>query len=266
MTQFKVVIPARMGSSRFHGKPLVSILGRAMILRVAERALQTSANEVVVATDHADIAAIVTEAGYHAHMTLAEHPSGTDRIAQVAMERGWSDDTIVVNVQGDEPAIAPQLIESVAQALNDDTSCVMATAAHPLHAMADFLNPNMVKVVLDEQQRALYFSRAPIPYPRDWMKAQGEVNPAAKPSLPDDLPVLRHMGIYAYRVGFLKRYGQLPMSRLEQIESLEQLRVLANGEHISVFISDVAAAPGVDTPEDVAVVEQYLRELDDLNV
>ena len=257
MTQFKVVIPARMGSSRFHGKPLVPILGRAMILRVADRSLQTSANEVVVATDHA---------GYHAHMTLAEHPSGTDRIAQVAMERGWSDDTIVVNVQGDEPAIAPQLIESVAQALNDDTSCVMATAAHPLHAMADFLNPNMVKVVLDEQQRALYFSRAPIPYPRDWMKAQGEVNPAAKPSLPDDLPVLRHMGIYAYRVGFLKRYGQLPMSRLEQIESLEQLRVLANGEHISVFISDVAAAPGVDTPEDVAVVEQYLRELDDLNV
>ena len=266
MTQFKVVIPARMGSSRFHGKPLVPILGRAMILRVTERALQTSANEVVVATDHDEIAAIVTEAGYMAHMTLAQHPSGTDRIAQVAIERGWSDDTIVVNVQGDEPAIAPQLIEAVARALNDDTSCVMATAAHPLHLMADFLNPNMVKVVLDEQQRALYFSRAPIPYPRDWMKAQGEVNPAATQSLPDDLPVLRHMGIYAYRVGFLKRYGQLPMSRLEQIESLEQLRVLANGEHISVFISDVAAAPGVDTPEDVAVVEQYLRELDDLNV
>ena len=266
MTQFKVVIPARMGSSRFHGKPLVPILGRAMILRVTERALHTSANEVVVATDHDEIAAIVTEAGYMAHMTLAQHPSGTDRIAQVAIERGWSDDTIVVNVQGDEPAIAPQLIEAVARALNDDTSCVMATAAHPLHLMADFLNPNMVKVVLDEQQRALYFSRAPIPYPRDWMKAQGEVNPAATQSLPDDLPVLRHMGIYAYRVGFLKRYGQLPMSRLEQIESLEQLRVLANGEHISVFISDVAAAPGVDTPEDVAVVEQYLRELDDLNV
>ncbi len=261
MTQFKVVIPARMGSSRFHGKPLVPILGRAMILRVTERALQTSANEVVVATDHDEIAAIVTEAGYTAHMTLADHPSGTDRIAQVAIERGWSDDTIVVNVQGDEPAIAPQLIEAVARALNDDTSCVMATAAHPLHSMADFLNPNMVKVVLDERQRALYFSRAPIPYPRDWMKAQGAVDSAVQ-SVPDDLPVLRHMGIYAYRVGFLKRYGQLPMSRLEQIESLEQLRVLANGEHISVFISDAAAAPGVDTPEDVVLVEQYLRDLD----
>ena len=261
MTQFKVVIPARMGSSRFHGKPLVPILGRAMILRVTERALQTSANEVVVATDHEEIAAIVTQAGYTAHMTLAQHPSGTDRIAQVAIERGWPDDTIVVNVQGDEPAIAPQLIESVARALNDDTSCVMATAAHPLHSMADFLNPNMVKVVLDERQRALYFSRAPIPYPRDWMKAQGAVDSAVQ-SVPDDLPVLRHMGIYAYRVGFLKRYGQLPMSQLEQIESLEQLRVLANGEHISVFISDAAAAPGVDTPEDVAVVERYLRELD----
>ncbi len=261
MTQFKVVIPARMGSSRFHGKPLVPILGRAMILRVTERALQTSANEVVVATDHDEIAAIVTEAGYTAHMTLADHPSGTDRIAQVAIERGWSDDTIVVNVQGDEPAIAPQLIEAVARALNDDTSCVMATAAHPLHSMADFLNPNMVKVVLDEQQRALYFSRAPIPYPRDWMKAHGAVDLAAQ-SVPDDVPVLRHMGIYAYRVGFLKRYGQLPMSRLEQIESLEQLRVLANGEHISVFISDAAAAPGVDTPEDVVLVERYLRDLD----
>ena len=265
MTPFKVVIPARMGSSRFHGKPLVPILGRAMILRVTERALQTSANEVVVATDHAEIAQVVMQAGYAAHMTLADHPSGTDRIAQVAIERGWSDDTIVVNVQGDEPAIAPQLIEAVARALNDDTSCVMATAAHPLHSMADFLNPNMVKVVLDEQQRALYFSRAPIPYPRDWMKAQDAVDSAVQ-SLPDDLPVLRHMGIYAYRVGFLKRYGQLPMSQLEQIESLEQLRVLANGEHISVFISDVAAAPGVDTPEDVAVVERYLRELDDLGV
>lgn len=259
MTQFKIVIPARMGSSRFHGKPLVSILGRAMILRVTERALQTQANEVVVATDHADIAAVVTEAGYSAHMTLAHHPSGTDRIAQVAIERGWSDDTIVVNVQGDEPAIDPQLITAVAQALNDDTSCVMATAAHPLHQLADFLNPNMVKVVLDEQQRALYFSRAPIPYPRDWMKSQTNTDEAGQ-TLPADLPVLRHMGIYAYRVGFLKRYGQLPMSRLEQIESLEQLRVLANGEHISVFISDAAAAPGVDTPEDVAVVERYLRD------
>ena len=259
MTPFKIVIPARMGSSRFHGKPLVPILGRAMILRVTERALQTRANEVVVATDHADIAAVVTEAGYSAHMTLEHHPSGTDRIAQVAIERGWSDDTIVVNVQGDEPAIDPQLITAVAQALNDDTSCVMATAAHPLHQLADFLNPNMVKVVLDEQQRALYFSRAPIPYPRDWMKSQTNTD-AAEQTLPADLPVLRHMGIYAYRVGFLKRYGQLPMSRLEQIESLEQLRVLANGEHISVYISHQAAAPGVDTPEDVALVEQYLRD------
>ena len=259
MTPFKIVIPARMGSSRFYGKPLVPILGRAMILRVTERALKTQANEVVVATDHADIAGVVNEAGYSAHMTLEHHPSGTDRIAQVAIERGWSDDTIVVNVQGDEPAIDPQLITAVAQALNDDTSCVMATAAHPLHHLADFLNPNMVKVALDEQQRALYFSRAPIPYPRDWMKSQTNTDEVGQ-TLPADLPVLRHMGIYAYRVGFLKRYGQLPMSRLEQIESLEQLRVLANGEHISVFISDATAAPGVDTPEDVAVVERYLRD------
>ena len=256
--QFKVVIPARMGSSRFYGKPVVPILGRAMVLRVVDRALETQANEVVVATDHPDILQLVEQASYHAHMTLAEHPSGTDRIAQVAIERGWSDDTIVVNVQGDEPAIAPALIEAVAQALNDDDSCVMATAAHPLHQMADFLNPNMVKVVLDEQKRALYFSRAPIPYPRDWMRAQNSLD-VIEQNIPADLPVLRHMGIYAYRVGFLKRYGQLPVSQLEQIESLEQLRVLAHGEKISVFISEKAAAPGVDTPEDVAIVERYLN-------
>ena len=256
MNGFKVVIPARMGSSRFYGKPLVSILGRAMVLRVVDQALSANADEVIVATDHADIAQVVNDAGFNAHMTDEHHPSGTDRIAQVAIERAWADDAIVVNVQGDEPAIAPDLIRAVAQALHDDVECVMATAAHPLHTTADFFNPNMVKVVLDNQQRALYFSRAPMPYPRDWLRAQADELPE---QLPDDLPALRHMGIYAYRVGFLKRYGALPVSALEQIESLEQLRVLAHGEKISVYISHQAAAPGVDTPEDVAVVETYLK-------
>ncbi len=256
MSGFKVVIPARMGSSRFYGKPLVPILGRAMVLRVVDRALQAQADEVIVATDHDEIMTLVEQAGCAAHRTHEQHPSGTDRIAQVAIERGWADSDIVVNVQGDEPAIDPALIEAVAQALHDDADCVMATAAHPMRLLADFLNPNMVKVVLNERQRALYFSRAPIPYPRDWMKLNSEQLDA---ELPEDVPALRHMGIYAYRVGFLKRYGALPVSALEQIESLEQLRVLAHGESISVHISHSAAAPGVDTPEDVAVVEQYLQ-------
>ena len=169
------------------------------------------------------------------------------------------DDVIVVNVQGDEPAIAPDLIRAVAQALHDDVECVMATAAHPIHTTSDFLNPNMVKVVLDNQKRALYFSRAPMPYPRDWMRAHGADGKALPEQLPEELTALRHMGIYAYRVGFLKRYGALPVSDLEQIESLEQLRVLAHGENISVYISHQTAAPGVDTPEDVSVVEHYMR-------
>lgn len=259
MNEFKVVIPARMGSSRFYGKPLVPILGRAMVLRVVDQALSAQADEVVVATDHAEIMQLVNEAGFTAHMTDTHHPSGTDRIAQVALERGWVDDVIVVNVQGDEPAIAPDLIRAVAQALHDDVECVMATAAHPIHTTSDFLNPNMVKVVLDNQKRALYFSRAPMPYPRDWMRAHGADGKALPEQLPEELTALRHMGIYAYRVGFLKRYGALPVSDLEQIESLEQLRVLAHGENISVYISHQTAAPGVDTPEDVAVVEHYMR-------
>ncbi|MGL4767043.1 MAG: 3-deoxy-manno-octulosonate cytidylyltransferase [Formosimonas sp.] len=251
-TDFKVVIPARMGSSRFYGKPLVAIAGRAMVLRVVEQAIQAGASEVVVATDHDDIAQLVRAAGYVAHMTDAAHPSGTDRIAQVARERGWAADAVVVNVQGDEPAIAPELIRAVAASLHAAQGAVMSTAAHPLHEVADFLNPNVVKVVLSATQQALYFSRAPIPFPRDaWHN--GELT-----ALPADLPVLRHMGIYAYKVGFLHIYGQLSVSPLEAFESLEQLRVLAHGHQIAVHISSTAAAPGVDVPADVAVVEAFL--------
>ena len=248
---FKVVIPARMGSSRFYGKPLVHIAGRAMVLRVVEQAIASGASEVVVATDHADIFKLVTDAGYTAHMTDAQHPSGTDRIAQVAIERGWADDALVVNVQGDEPAIAPDLIAAVAASLHATSEAVMSTAAHPLHEVADFINPNIVKVVLNANDCALYFSRAPIPYPRDMMKA-------GLSALPDGMPVLRHMGIYAYKVGFLKIYDQLSTSPLEVFESLEQLRVLAHGYQISVHIRNEPAAPGVDTPEDVALVEAFL--------
>lgn len=252
---FHVVIPARMGSSRFFGKPLVDIAGRKMVLRVVDQALAAGALSVVVATDHLDIYNAVVDAGYTAHMTDESHPSGTDRIAQVAIERGWADDAIVVNVQGDEPAIAPELIRAVAQSLHQSIGCVMSTAAHALSHADDFLNPNIVKVVLDNDSRALYFSRAPIPYPRDAMRAANETG---LQNLPEQMPVLRHMGIYAYRVDFLKQYGQLPVSLLEQYESLEQLRVLANGYRISVHLSNEASAPGVDEPTDVALVEAYL--------
>lgn len=258
MNGFKVVIPARMGSSRFYGKPLVPILGVPMVLRVVDRALRSDADEVVVATDDEQIAQVVRAAGFCAHMTQVDHPSGTDRIAQVASDRAWADDVVVVNVQGDEPAMDPELVNSVAHALHADGDCVMSTAAHPLVLTADFLNPNVVKVVLDARQRALYFSRAPMPFPRDWMREH--VAAANLPEyLPDGLGALRHMGIYAYRVGFLKRYGTLPVSALESFESLEQLRVLAHGASIAVHLSTHAAAPGVDVPEDVVVVTQYLQ-------
>lgn len=252
MSQTRIVIPARLGSSRFHGKPLVMLKGREMVLRVVDQALQTHISSIVVATDDDSIADRVQSAGFDVQMTARDHASGTDRIAEVALARGWSDDDVVVNVQGDEPLIDPVLIEQVAQALHDAPDCVMSTAAHRLHDVASFLNPNVVKVVLDERQRALYFSRAPIPFPRDAMRA-GELT-----QLPEDMPVLRHMGIYAYRVGFLKQYGQLPMSALERFESLEQLRVLAHGHRISVYLSDTVAAPGVDEPSDVALVERLM--------
>ena len=251
---FKVVIPARMGSSRFYGKPLAMIAGRPMVLRVVEQALKAGASDVVVATDHADIAQLVSSAGYTVHMTHADHASGTDRIAQVVCERGWQDDAVVVNVQGDEPAIDPQLIRAVAQQLHAAPQCVMSTAAHPIKSSADFLNPNVVKVVLDQQAQALYFSRAPIPYPRDAYQT------LANQPLLESFDALRHMGIYAYRVGFLKQYGQLNASPLEQLESLEQLRVLSHGYKIAVHISPNMAAQGVDLPEDVALVEAFLAQ------
>lgn len=249
---FRVVIPARMGSSRFYAKPLVPIAGRAMVLRVVEQALASGAREVVVATDHLAIYRCVRDAGYTAHLTDEHHLSGTDRIAQVAFECGWFDDDIVVNVQGDEPAIQPDLIRAVAMSLHEAKSAVMSTAAHRIEQVADFLNPNTVKVVLNDEGNALYFSRAPIPYPRDDFK-DGVLS-----SMPAHLTALRHMGIYAYRVGFLKQYGDLQPSTLELVENLEQLRVLASGHDIAVHVSDEVGAPGVDVPSDVLLIEAFL--------
>lgn len=243
--QFKVVIPARYASQRLPGKPLLDIAGQPMIWHVVQRAMQSGASEVVVATDHAQIMQVLQAANIPAAMTRSDHVSGTDRIAEVVQQMAWAPDTVVVNVQGDEPLIASQLIQQVAQQLWQDPQAVMATACHAIHDAAQMQNSNIVKVVLDQQARALYFSRAAIPFARD--------------SLPAEQPLgYRHIGIYAYRAEFLQIYTQLPHSPLEKIESLEQLRVLWNGYPISVCISELPAATGVDTEQDLAEVRQIL--------
>lgn len=235
---FKVVIPARFASSRLPGKPLLDIAGKPMVIQVALRAGKSQADEVVIATDHAPIVQVAEQFGFTSVMTREDHPSGTDRIAEVVQKTGWPDETIVVNVQGDEPLIDPSLINEVAQALARDTKAVMATACHPIHDNAAFENPNIVKVVLNANQQALYFSRAPIPYPRDAEYRQR-------------LIAHRHIGIYAYRVGFLNQYASLPVTELEKIESLEQLRVLYHGYQIAVTVTENAPASGVDTQVDL---------------
>jgi 3-deoxy-manno-octulosonate cytidylyltransferase (CMP-KDO synthetase) len=239
--QFKVVIPARYASTRLPGKPLLDIAGKPMVVRVAEQALQSGASEIVIATDFEKIVETAKSHNIKSVMTRVNHVSGTDRIAEVAQTLNWADDDIVVNVQGDEPLIDPKLIQQVAAHLAISKDAVMATACHAIHDEASLLNPNIVKVVLDANGNALYFSRAPIPYPRDDVYKQ-------------NIQAHRHIGIYAYRVGFLKQYSQLSITTLEQIESLEQLRVLHHGYKIGVTITENAPASGVDTQEDLDAV------------
>jgi 3-deoxy-manno-octulosonate cytidylyltransferase (CMP-KDO synthetase) len=240
---FRVVIPARYASSRLPGKPLADIGGRPMVLRVLERALLAGAESVVIATDDVRVQQAVEAAGHQALLTSPEHQSGTERLVEVAETLGWPDDTLVVNVQGDEPLIDPALIRETARQLVLHDDAVMATLAHPIHDHADFINPNVVKVVTDEAGYALYFSRAPIPWPRDAF--------ATQLPMPHELGALRHIGLYAYRAGFLRTYATLPSSPLERHEMLEQLRVLWHGHRISLGITPIAPAPGVDTPEDL---------------
>ncbi|ODU50727.1 MAG: 3-deoxy-manno-octulosonate cytidylyltransferase [Thiobacillus sp. SCN 63-374] len=249
---FRVVIPARYASSRLPGKPLADIGGRPMVLHVLERALLAGAESVVVATDDARVQQAVEAAGHQALMTSPEHRSGTERLVEVAETLGWSDDTLVVNVQGDEPLIDPELIREAARQLVLHDDAVMATLAHPIHDHADFVNPNVVKVVADEAGYALYFSRAPIPWPRDAFADR------QKP-MPHELGALRHIGLYAYRAGFLRTYAGLASSPLERYEMLEQLRVLWHGHRISLGITPVAPAPGVDTPEDLARIRALFK-------
>ena len=241
---FKAVIPARYASTRLQGKPLLDIAGKPMVVRVAEQAQKSGASEIVIATDFEKIMQAAAEHNIKAVMTRVDHQSGTDRIAEVAQLLNWSDDEIVVNVQGDEPLIDPKLIQEVAAHLAKSKDAVMATACHAIHDEASFLNPNIVKVVVDANGNALYFSRAPIPYPRDDAHKQ-------------NIQAHRHIGIYAYRVGFLKKYAELAATELEKIESLEQLRVLHHGYKIGVTVTENAPASGVDTQEDL----DYVRSL-----
>ena len=243
---FKVVIPARYASTRLPGKPLLDIVGKPMVVRVAEQAAKSGASEVIIATDFEKIVSVAQAHHLKAVMTRIDHASGTDRIAEVAQKLGWPDDEIVVNVQGDEPLIDPELIKEVAQHLANSKDAVMATACHPIHDEASLLNPNIVKVVMDAYGNALYFSRAPIPYPRDEAYKQ-------------HIQAHRHIGIYAYRVGFLKQYAQLVVTELEKIESLEQLRVLYHGYKTGVTITQNAPASGVDTQEDLDYVRSVFK-------
>ena len=239
-----MLIPARLASTRLPNKPLADIAGIPMVVRVAQRALQSGANRCVVAADDRRIVQACQAHGISTVLTRADHRCGSDRLAEACELLGLADDAGVVNVQGDEPLIEPTLIGAVAAELQARPDCVMSTAAHSIDAMADFLNPNVVKVVLDRNRSALYFSRAPIAWWRDGM---------ATGALPSPAP-LRHIGLYAYRAGFLRHFPALQASPLEFTESLEQLRVLWHGERIAVHISVQAPGTGVDTSEDLARV------------
>jgi 3-deoxy-manno-octulosonate cytidylyltransferase (CMP-KDO synthetase) len=239
--KFTVIVPARYASSRFPGKPLADIGGRPMVARVCEQAAKSGAAAVHVATDDERIAAAVRKLGHSVLMTRADHPSGTDRIAEAAKILNLKDADVVVNVQGDEPLISPQLISQVALALEKRPDASVATACHAIHDEASLASPNVVKVVLDAKGYALYFSRSRIPYPRE---------PGAT--------CYRHAGIYAYRAGFLSKFSSLTESPLEKAEALEQLRVLWHGYRIAVAVSETEIPPGVDTPQDLEAVRRML--------
>lgn len=245
---FVAIIPARFASTRLPGKPLVDIHGKPMVVHVMERALQSGADRVIVATDHPDVAAAVTAAGGEVCLTRADHQSGTERLAEVIEQYQFADDTIVVNVQGDEPLIPPGIIRQVARNLADSVAG-MATLAVPITSAEEAFNPNAVKVVRDAQGYALYFSRATIPWDRERFAQSHD-------RIGDSL--LRHIGIYAYRAGFIRRYVSWEPSELEHIELLEQLRVLWYGEKIHVDVAQTTPAAGVDTAEDLARVRAVL--------
>lgn len=248
---FYVVIPARYASSRLPAKPLKDIAGKPMIQHVYERACESAATQVIIATDDERIEQAARAFGATVCMTSPYHQSGTDRLQEVVSQLGLPDDAIVVNVQGDEPLIPPAVINQVAQNLASEGSASVATLCEPIESVEDFCNPNIVKVVMDAQGRALYFSRAPIPYPRDAFAGEGR-------ALPEGFVARRHIGIYAYRVGLLHRFVTWDQAPLERFESLEQLRVMWQGESIHVAEACQSVPGGVDTELDLDRVRRLL--------
>lgn len=242
---FQVIIPARWASTRLPGKMLADLAGKPLVVRVAQRAMQSAATSVIIATDHEPIAQAVRAHGFQAVMTAAQHPTGTDRLAETVTRLGWPDTTIVVNVQGDEPLIDPALINELAQCLLDNPDAAIATAAVRITNPDSINNPNVVKVVLNRQQQALYFSRAAIPFMRHDI---------------DGLSALHHIGIYAYRVSFLHAFPELTQGLLEQAESLEQLRALEHGFKIQVLVTDRPHAAGIDTAQDLDTARAVYRQ------
>jgi 3-deoxy-manno-octulosonate cytidylyltransferase (CMP-KDO synthetase) len=252
---FIAVIPARLASTRLPNKPLADLGGKPMVVRVAERAREAGASQVLVATDSDRVVEAARDHGIEVMLTRSDHPTGTDRLAEVATRLNWDDDAIVVNVQGDEPLIDPQLVRDVAAHLAAHRECAIATAAHRIYDPADVFNPNVVKVVLDANSVALYFSRAPIPWSRDtWQSQWPDVAAlSALPAVSEN--VLRHIGLYAYRAKFLRGFPNLAQAPIEAAEALEQLRALWHGERIAVRVTHDAPPPGVDTPADLARVQ-----------
>ena len=247
-SKFYVVIPARLASTRLPNKPLADLGGKPMVVRVAEQAMLSGAELVAVACDDISILEACSRHGIQAYLTRTDHQSGTDRIAEVAAGLGLPDDAVIVNVQGDEPLIEPALITATAAQIHHGVQ--MSTAAHPISTAEEAFNPNVVKVVLDKHSRALYFSRATIPWNRDGFAV-------SKTVMPPDYRVFRHIGIYAYTNGFLQKYATLEVAPLEKSEVLEQLRVLWNGYPIAVHVTPDVPLAGVDTPEDLLRVQQY---------
>jgi len=251
---FTVLIPARLASTRLPNKPLADIAGLPMIVRVARQAQKSSAKQVVVAADHDSIVAACTAHGVEALLTRTDHPSGSDRLAEACEQLGLDGQDAVINVQGDEPQIDPALIDAVAALLDARPQANMSTAAHPISELADLANPNVVKVVLDATGMALYFSRATIPWWRDGFAGGITALPA--------VPLLRHVGIYGYRAGFLRAFPRLPQAPIETAEALEQLRALWHGHRIAVHVTDSAPGTGVDTPGDLERVRALFRPQD----
>ncbi|MBT8140752.1 MAG: 3-deoxy-manno-octulosonate cytidylyltransferase [Gammaproteobacteria bacterium] len=240
---YKLVIPARYDSQRLPGKPLKLIHGRTMIERVIDKALASNASEVIVATDDERIAKAVKDSGVKCFMTSKDHQNGTERITEVALKQGWDAETLVVNLQGDEPLMVPALLDQVAGLLDSDPAAAMATLCLPFHDQENLANPNVVKVVFNKQQYAQYFSRAPIPFPRDTKK----------------FLAYRHLGLYAYRVKTLKKLITLRPTEHEQTEKLEQLRALDNGLLIKIATANGVPGHGVDTEEDLKKVTEFLN-------